>query len=85
VSLPSLSPSSLCLGVTVTLVETAGLLASCSEATGFAMLMDGVDNPVDAWITADGAMLRVNKDDFKVLVGAILINPVRVLATVSSG
>ena len=40
------------------------------------MLMDGVDDPVDAWITADSTMLRVNKDDFKVLVGAVLINPV---------
>ena len=75
-SLPSLSPSSLRLVVTVALIETAGLLAGCCEATGFAVLMDGVDDPVDAWIAADGAMLRVNKDDFKVLVGTILIDPV---------
>lgn len=40
--------------------------------------MDGVDDPVDASITADGLVLRVNEDDFKVLVGRILVDPVRV-------
>ena len=75
-SLPSLSPSSLRLVVTVTLVEAARLLAGRSEATGFAVLMDRVDDPVDAWIAADGTMLGVNEDDFEVLVGAVLIDPV---------
>lgn len=75
-SLPSLSPPCLRLTVTMTLVETTGLLAGCSEATGFAVLMNGVDDPVDTWIAADGAMLGINKDNFKVFVGAILINPV---------
>jgi hypothetical protein len=74
--LPSLSPPSLCLVVTMTLVEATGLLASCSEATRFTVLMDGVDDPVDTWITANGTMLRVNEDDFEVLVGAVLIDPV---------
>ena len=60
----------------MTLVETTGFLAGRCEATRFAVLMDRVDNPVDAWITADGAMLRINKDDFEVLVGAVLIDPV---------
>ena len=75
-SLPSLSPSSLRLVVAVTLVETTGLLAGSSEATRFAVLMNGVDDPVDAWIATNGAMLGVNKDDFEVLVGAVLIDPV---------
>jgi hypothetical protein len=36
----------------------------------------GVDDPVDSWVMADGFVLRVNKDDFVVLVGRILIDPV---------
>ncbi len=42
------------------------------------MLMDRIDDPVDASITADGLMLRVDEDDFEVLVGGVLIDPIRV-------
>lgn len=68
-SLPSLSPSSSCLIVSVTLAQTTGLLASCSETTGFAVLVDGVDDPVDAGVAADGLVLGVDEDDLEVLVG----------------
>ena len=40
--------------------------------------MNGVDNPVDARILADGLVLGVDEDDFEVLVGRVLIDPVRV-------
>lgn len=40
--------------------------------------MNGVDNPVDARILADGLVLRVNEDDLVVLVGRILVDPVGV-------
>jgi len=41
-------------------------------------LVDGVDDPVDARITTDGLVLRVDEDDFEVLVGRILVDPVGV-------
>ena len=40
--------------------------------------MNRVDNPVDAGISADSLVLRVNEDDFVVLVGRVLVDPVGV-------
>lgn len=76
--LPGLSPSSLGVVVSVTLVETTGLLASGSETTHFAVLVDGGNNPVDAGILADGLVLRVDEDNLEVLVGGVLVDPVGV-------
>lgn len=42
------------------------------------MLVDGVDDPVDAGVAADGLVLRVDEDDFVVLVCAVLVNPIAV-------
>jgi hypothetical protein len=47
------------------------------------VLVDRLDDPVDAGITTDGLVLRVDEDDFEILVGAVLVDPVRVLAFVS--
>lgn len=77
-SLPGLSATSLGLVVAVTLVEATGLLASGGETTRLAVLVDGVDDPVDAGILADGLVLRVDKDDLVVLVGRVLVDPVRI-------
>jgi hypothetical protein len=78
VSLPGLSPSSSCLVVSVTLAQPARLLASCSETTGFSVLVDWVDNPVDAGVAADGLVLRVDENNLEVFVGGVLVDPVRV-------
>jgi hypothetical protein len=78
VALPGLSAASLGLVVAVALVETAGLLAGGGEATGLAVLVDGVDDPVDAGIDADGLVLGVDQDDLEVLVGRVLVDPVGV-------
>ena len=40
--------------------------------------MNRLDNPVDAGIATNGFVLRIDEDDFKVLVGGILIDPIRV-------
>jgi hypothetical protein len=45
------------------------------------MLVDGVDNPVDASVVTDLGMRRIDQNDFKVLHGGILIDPVRVQDT----
>lgn len=76
--LPGLSATGLGLGVTVALVETPGLLAGGGETTGLTVLVNGVDNPIDAGIDADGLVLGVNEDDLVVLVGRVLVDPVRV-------
>ena len=63
------------------LVETTGLLASSSETTRLAVLVDCVDDPVDAWVAADGLVLWVDEDDLEVLVSAVLVDPVAVQDT----
>lgn len=60
------------------LVETTALLAGGGEAAGLAVLVDGVDDPVDAGVDADGLVLGVDEDDLVVLVGAVLVDPVGV-------
>lgn len=62
----------------VALAHTTALLTSCGETTRLAVLVHGVGDPVDARVTADGLVLRVNTDDLEVLVHTILVHPVRV-------
>lgn len=40
--------------------------------------MNGVDDPVDASITADSLVLGIDQDDLVVLVGGVLVDPVGV-------
>jgi hypothetical protein len=81
VSLPGLSAPSSCLVVSVTLAQTTRFLASGGETTRFAVLVDWVNDPVDAGIAADSLVLGVDEDDFVVLVGRVLVNPVGVQDT----
>jgi len=78
VSLPGLSASSSSLVETVTLAQTSGLLSGGGKASGFAVLVHWVDDPVDAGIAADGLVLRVDEEDLEVLVGRVLVDPVGV-------
>jgi len=78
VLLPSLSTTSLRLRVAVTLVDTSRLLACRCEAASFTVLVDRVDDPIDTRITTDGLVLRIDEDDFEVLVGRVLVDPVGV-------
>lgn len=39
-------------------------------------LVNRVDDPVDSGILADGLVLRIDKDDFEILIGRILVDPV---------
>lgn len=78
VPLPGLPPAGSSVVVLVATSETAGLLASGGETTALAVLVDGLDDPVDTGIAADGLVLGVDKDDLVVLVGGVLVDPVRV-------
>jgi len=39
-------------------------------------LVDRVDDPVDAGVTADSLVLGIDENDFKVFVGRVLVDPV---------
>lgn len=58
--------------------QSTMLLAGGSQAAALAMLVHGIDDPVDARIIADRYVVRVNENHLEVLVGGILVDPVRV-------
>jgi hypothetical protein len=64
-----------------TFAETTGGTSGRSQTTHFTVLVCWVDNPVDASIVANDSVLWVDKDDFKVLVRSILVDPVTVQDT----
>lgn len=76
--LPGLSPAARGVVVLVALVDTTGLLAGGGKTTLLAVLVDRVDDPVDAGVAADGLVLRVDENDLVVLVGGVLVDPVGV-------
>lgn len=78
VPLPCLPPASSRVVVLVSTAKTTALLAGGGKTTALAVLVHGLDDPVDAGITADGLVLGVDKDDLVVLVGRVLVDPVRV-------
>ena len=78
VPLPGLPPASSGLVVSVSLAQTTALLAGGGEATALAVLVDRLDDPVDAGIAADSLVGGVDEDDFVVLVGRVLVDPVGV-------
>ena len=77
-SLPGLSAASFRVVVAVALVQPSALLAGRGQTAHLTMLVDWVNDPVDAWVAADGLVLRVDEDDFVVLVRAVLVDPVAV-------
>lgn len=76
--LPGLPAASRGVVVLVATVDTTGLLAGGGETASLTVLVHGVDDPVDAGVTADGLVLGVDEDDLVVLVGAVLVDPVGV-------
>lgn len=56
----------------------AYLLANSRETASLATLVDGFGDPVNPGITADGLVVGIHEDDFKVLVDTVLVDPVRV-------
>ena len=64
--------------VSVSLAQTTALLASGGETTALAVLVHRLDDPVDTGIAADGLVGGVDEDDFVVLVGRVLVDPVGV-------
>ena len=61
-----------------TLAQASGRAARGGEASELAVLVGGVDDPVDAGVAADGLVLGVDEDDLVVLVRRVLVDPVGV-------
>ena len=66
------------LVVAVTLALTPALLARGSETSCLAVLVDRVDDPVDAGVSSNGVVRWVDGNDLKVLVHTVLVDPVAV-------
>jgi len=62
----------------VSFAQPTRLLAGCREATGFAVLVNRFDDPVYPRVATDGGVLWVDENDFEILVGRILVDPVGV-------
>ena len=77
-ALPCLSATCSCLVESVAFAQSTRSLAGSGKTTRLAVLVDWLDDPVDARIAANSLVLRVDEDDFIVLVGRVLVDPVRV-------
>jgi hypothetical protein len=58
--------------------QASVVLAGRGQASALAVLVHGLHDPVDAGIVSDGTVLGVHHDDLEVLVGGVLVDPVRV-------
>ena len=76
--LPGLPPAGSGVVVLVSTTETTALLAGGGKTAALAVLVDGLDDPVDTGVTADGLVLGVDEDDLVVLVSRVLVDPVGV-------
>ena len=76
--LPGLPPARGGVVELVSTTKTTALLAGGGETTALAVLVDGLDDPVDARIAADGLVLGVDADNLVVLVRRVLVDPVGV-------
>jgi hypothetical protein len=65
------------LGATA-LAQTTSLLTGGGETSQFTVLVNGVGDPVDARITTDSRVARVDHNNFEEFVGTVLSNPVGV-------
>jgi hypothetical protein len=62
----------------VTLAKTPRLLSSSCKTPRFTVLVYRLDDPVDAGVPTNSLVLRINENDFEVLVSGILVDPVGV-------
>jgi hypothetical protein len=69
------------IGTVSLLAETASLASGTGKSTQFAVLVDGSTQPVGPRVVADLLVVGIDEDDFVVLHGRILIDPVRVQDT----
>jgi hypothetical protein len=66
------------VGTVSLLSESTSLASGTGESSHFAVLVNRVDDPLDAWVVADLRVAGVDADDFVVFHGGVLVDPVRV-------
>ena len=71
VPLPCLSATTPAIVITMTFIQATRLLASRCEATSFAVFVDRIDDPIDARVTTDSLVLRVDENN-PVVVSCVL-------------
>ena len=76
--LPRLPPPRGGLIILMPLTQSTTLLPRSRQTPALAVLVHGLHDPIDARVPADGLVLRVHEDAFKVLVRAVLVDPVGV-------
>jgi hypothetical protein len=54
------------------------LAASRCKTSSLAVLVDGVNNPVNAGVISDRDVLRIDQDYFVIFICSILVDPIRV-------
>jgi hypothetical protein len=59
-------------------LETTALATGRGQSAELAVLVHSIADPVDTGIVTDGLVSGVNKNDLKVLINSVLVNPVRV-------
>lgn len=64
--------------------ETPVLLSSWCKSTKLPVLVNSITDPVDSRIISNYSVCLVDQDHFEILVGGVLINPVRVQNSQSS-
>jgi len=64
--------------VTVTFAQATILFADAGKTTRLAVLVNRLGDPVDPGIATNSLVVRIDQDDFIVLVDTILVDPVRV-------
>lgn len=66
------------IGAVSGLAQAASLSTSASKSSALAMLVHGVHNPVNTGVVADLLVRRIDQNNFVVLHGGVLVDPVRV-------
>ena len=66
------------VGTVSTLAQTTALSSSTGKTSAFPVLVHGVDDPVDTGVVTDLGMGGIYKNNFVILHGGILVDPVRV-------
>jgi hypothetical protein len=71
-------PSDNTIGTVSLFAESTSLASRRGESAHFAVLVHGATNPIGAWVVANLLVVGIHEDDFVVLHGRILVDPVRV-------
>ena len=66
------------VGTVSLLAQSTSLTSSRRETAHFAVFVDGVADPVDARVVANLGVRGIHQDDFIVLLGGVLVDPVGV-------